>query len=174
MAEASPAVASRPLRDRSWSRRMSGTAGTAEMLACAMQSAGVGVLVGARTAGVDEVYRTFTLPSGGGLRVSVARFDCPDSQSLRWKGQDVDLSVGRLPDAEAVLIGVVSSRSGSGAYRPVHTAVGLPGMSDRDLVLGVQAALYLGVAHGEGEATQRDQAMTSLKRRLASCGMSPS
>lgn len=69
------------------------TAGTAEMLACAVRESGAGVLVGARTAGVDEVYTTFSLPDGSGLRISTGRFYCPGDHSLRWVGQPVDVEV---------------------------------------------------------------------------------
>lgn len=150
------------------------TAGTAEMLACAMRTAGVGVLVGTRTAGVDEVYQNFALPGGGELRISAARFDCPDGRSLRWKGQDVDLSIGRAPVIETVPVGGASSWSVPGGHRPVRMAVGLRRTSDRDLILGVQAALCLGSTHGEGGVPSHDQASARLKRHLASCGMSPS
>ena len=150
------------------------TAGTAEMLACAMHTAEVGILVGAQTAGVDEVYQTFALPGGGGLRVSAARFDCPDGRSLRWKGQAADLSIDRVPGIEVVPVGGTSTWSVSGGHRPVRMPVGLRETSDRDLILGIQAALCLSSAHGKGGAPSRDRAMVKLKRHLSSCGMFPS
>lgn len=150
------------------------TAGTAEMLACAMQVAGVGILVGSRTAGVNEVYQTFVLPGGEGLRISTARFDCPDGRNLRWEGHDVDLSADRAASVEAIPVGGASLWSVPGVHRPVHMAVGMPGTTDRGLTLGIQVALCLGTAHGKGDTTLRNQTMTRPKDHLASCGMSPS
>lgn len=111
------------------------TAGTAEMLACAVREAGGGVLVGVRTAGVDEVYTTFSLPDGSGLRISTGRFYCPGDHSLRWVGQPVDVEV---------------SMEGQGFsprdYQVSPTTITLPSRGDRQLRAGVGVARCLGQA----------------------------
>jgi len=86
------------------------TAGSAEMVACAIRDAGVGVLVGVRTAGIDEFYTRHPLPDGSVLRVSSGRFYCPNGRNIRWEGQEVDVEVANT-SAEAVTLG--DFRSGS-------------------------------------------------------------
>jgi carboxyl-terminal processing protease len=108
------------------------TAGTAEMLACAVRESGAGVLVGVRTAGVDEVYTTFSLPDGSGLRISTGRFYCPGDYSLRWVGQPVDVEVS------ATGLGF-SPRD----YQVGPMAVTLPARGDRQLRVGVGVARCL-------------------------------
>jgi hypothetical protein len=108
------------------------TAGTAEMLACAVREAGAGVLVGVRTAGVDEVYETFPMSDGSGLRVSTGRFYCPGDHSLRWVGQPVDVEVS------ATGLGF-SPRD----YQVSPMAVTLPARGDRQLRAGVGVARCL-------------------------------
>ncbi len=87
------------------------TAGTAEMLACVLRDAGVGVLVGSRTAGVDEVYTTYHLPDGSGLRVATARFYCPQERTIRFAGQEVDFEIGDQPVADTIMTGMESPYS---------------------------------------------------------------
>lgn len=82
------------------------TSGSAEMLACAVRDTGSGVLVGERTAGVDDLYTRYGLPDGSALRISTGRFYCPHERSLRWEGQEVDVAIGGLAATDAVPIGI--------------------------------------------------------------------
>lgn len=117
------------------------TAGTAELLACAIREARVGVIVGRRTAGVDEMYTTFPLSDGTGLRVSTERFYCPGKRSIRWVGQSADVEVGHIASTSAVKIGSVKVSS---AYHANQLASSLPFISDNQLRVGVEIALCIG------------------------------
>jgi len=122
------------------------TAGTAELLACAIRASGAGVLVGTRTAGVDEVYTTFRLAGGDGLRVSTGRFLCPGERSVRWKGQAVDVEVGPTASAEVVPIGVSPTDSLRRRHLVNQLGVGLPAAWDQQLRVAVDLALCLSQA----------------------------
>jgi Tol biopolymer transport system component len=146
------------------------TAGTAELLACALQASRTGILVGTRTAGVDEVYTTFRLASGDRLRVSTGRFLCPGERSVRWKGQAVDVEVGPTAGAGVVPIGV----SPTDPLRPRRLVnqlgMGLPATWDQQLRVAVDLALCLGQArprdHAGQQAVTRDLDSASL---LSAC-----
>jgi len=146
------------------------TAGTAELLACALQASGAGILVGTRTAGVDEVYTTFRLASGDRLRVSTGRFLCPGERSIRWKGQAVDVEVGPAAGAGVVPIGV----SPTDPLRPRRLVnqlgIGLPATWDQQLRVAVDLALCLSQArprdHAGRQAVARGLDSASL---LSAC-----
>jgi|GEM_PF-3459553 len=122
------------------------TAGTAELLACAIQASGAGILVGTRTAGVDEVYTTFRLAGGDRLRVSTGRFLCPDGRSVRWKGQTVDVEVGPTASMGVVPIGVSPTDSLRRRHLVNQLGVGLPAAWDQQLRVAVDLALCLSQA----------------------------
>jgi len=123
------------------------TAGTAELLACAIRASGMGVLVGGRTAGVDEVYTTFRLPGGDGLRVSTGRFFCPDEQSIRWTGLAVDVEVGQVATARAVPIGAPQRSALRHLRQPSTSVVGLSSAEDPQLRVASDVALCLSQAN---------------------------
>jgi len=131
------------------------TAGTAELLACALQASGAGILVGARTAGVDEVYTTFGLASGDRLRVSTGRFLCPDERSVRWKGQAVDVEVGPAASAGVVPIGVSPTDSLRPRRLVSQLGIGLPTTWDQQLRVAVDLALCLSQARPRDHAGQQ-------------------
>lgn len=122
------------------------TAGSAELLACAIREAGVGVLVGARTAGVDEVYGTFPLPGQETLRVSTGRFYCPGERSIRWTGQPADVEVDQAAVSGVVPLG--SAQTGRGRHEGVANlmTVGLSNVDDQQLRVGIEIALCLSLA----------------------------
>jgi carboxyl-terminal processing protease len=66
------------------------TASAAEIVAGAVQDAGAGTLVGARTFGKGVVQSIFPLPDGSALKVTTARYTTP-------KGRDID-RIGIAPD----------------------------------------------------------------------------
>lgn len=80
------------------------TAGTAEMIACAVRESGIGIVVGSRTAGVDDIHTTYAIPDGSALKVSTGRFFCPNSRSIRWEGMKVDIEIGNSPAAATVIM----------------------------------------------------------------------
>jgi WD40 repeat protein len=142
------------------------TAGTAELLACALQASGAGVLVGTRTAGVDEVYTAFRLAGGDGLRVSTGRFLCPDGQSVRWKGRTVDVEVGPNASTGVAPIRVSPTDTFPRPRLASQFGVGLPTTADQQLRVAVDLALCLSQARPRGPAGQ--QAVT---RRLDSASL---
>ncbi len=122
------------------------TAGTAEMLACAIREAGAGILVGGTTAGVDEIYTTFPLPDGSRLRVSTGRFYCPGERSLRWKGEAVDVQVANAPSADIVTLGLAGIVARAADYRA--SSLSSPTMrGDRQLRVAVEVARCLSQSH---------------------------
>lgn len=143
------------------------TAGTAELLACAIRESGAGVLVGTGTSGVDEVYGLFPLPGGDALRVSTGRFFCPGEQSLRWKGQPVDVEVGRVSSATDVPVAVSQADAFSRPRWASLLPAGFPVMADHQLRIGVEVAMC--ISHGHFET--RIAAPTS--RRVEGAGNFP-
>lgn len=143
------------------------TAGTAELLACAIQESGVGVLVGVGTSGVDEIYSLFTLPGGDALRVSTGRFFCPGERSLRWKGQSVDVEVGRASSMGALPVGVSQADSFSRSRLASPLPAGLPVMADHQLRIGVEVAMC--VSHAQLE----NRVAVSTSRRVEGAGSLP-
>lgn len=119
------------------------TAGTAELLACAIRESGVGVLVGTKTAGIDEVYGLFPLVGGEVLRVSTGRFYCPGGRSLRWKGQPVDVEVPRAFSSGAVAIGASHPESFPRSHRASQISASVPVMADSQLQVGIEVAMCL-------------------------------
>ncbi|MGH7227005.1 MAG: S41 family peptidase, partial [Gemmataceae bacterium] len=59
-----------------------GTAGPAEIVAAALQDDGRGELVGERTFGEGSVQKTFDLPDGGAVILSVAKYAEPDGKKI--------------------------------------------------------------------------------------------
>lgn len=120
------------------------TAGAAEMLACAIRTSGRGVLVGTRTAGVDDIYTTFPLPGGGGLRVSTGRFICPDDRSVRWTGQAVDVDASHNGAFVAIPIGSSHAESPMALAKWANPFVSnFPLSDDRTLRIGLEVAVCL-------------------------------
>ncbi len=133
------------------------TTGTAEMLACAIREAGVGVLVGNNTGGMDDVFTTFPLPGGAALRVSTARFYCPNQRSIRWKGQQVDIRMGPAARNEVGPIG--TSRTDFSLrppYRASHIAA-IPAADDPQLNLAVNVAVCLSRENMLAKRSQADR-----------------
>jgi len=131
------------------------TAGTAELLACAIQASRAGILVGTRTAGVDEVYTTFRLAGGDGLRVSTGRFLCPDDRSVRWKGQAVDVEVGPTASMGVVPIGVSLPDTLPRPRLANQLGINLPVTWDQQLRVAVDLALCLSQARPRDPAGQQ-------------------
>jgi len=131
------------------------TAGTAELLACAIQASRVGVLVGGRTAGVDEVYTTFWLPGGDGLRVSTGRFLCPDELSIRWKGLSVDVEVGQTAAVSAVPIGASRQDPLRNSHMPSPLPVSFQERDDQQLRTAVSVALCLSHVNADSRGGQK-------------------
>ena len=122
------------------------TAGTAEMLACAIREAGTGILVGGTTAGVDEIYTTFPLPDGSRLRVSTGRFFCPGERSLRWQRETADVQVANAPSADIVTLGLARTVAQAADYRA--SSLSSPAMrGDRQLRVAVEVARCLSQSH---------------------------
>lgn len=115
------------------------TAGTAELLACSIRESG-GVIIGRRTAGVDEMFTIFPLSDGSGLRISTERFYCPNNHSIRWQGQDVDIEVAYEVSQNAVKVG--STRRGA-EYHVRQLGSSLPLVSDNQLRVGIEFARCL-------------------------------
>ncbi|HEX4155329.1 MAG TPA: S41 family peptidase [Acidobacteriaceae bacterium] len=59
-----------------------GTAGPAEIAAAAIADDGRGELVGERTFGEGSVQKTFDLPDGGAIILSVAKYEAPDGKKI--------------------------------------------------------------------------------------------
>jgi carboxyl-terminal processing protease len=59
-----------------------GTAGPAEIVAAALKDDGRGELVGERTFGEGSVQKTFDLPDGGAIILSVAKYAEPDGKKI--------------------------------------------------------------------------------------------
>jgi carboxyl-terminal processing protease len=59
-----------------------GTAGPAEIAAAAIADDGRGELVGERTFGEGSVQKTFNLPDGGAIILSVAKYAAPDGKKI--------------------------------------------------------------------------------------------
>jgi len=79
------------------------TASAAEVLAGAIQDDGVAPLVGQRTFGKGVVQRVFPLAAGGGLRLTVARYETPKGRDLNGRGLTPD--VAAPPPATAAAYG---------------------------------------------------------------------
>lgn len=143
------------------------TEGTAELLACAIRESGVGVLVGASTSGVDDVYGLFPLPGGDALRVSTGRFFCPGERSLRWKGQTVDIEAGRASSMGGIPIGVSQADSFPRSHMASPLPAGLPVGADYQLRIGVEVAVCLGRAQLDARV------VTASSRRVDSSVILP-
>lgn len=145
------------------------TAGTAEMLACAIRASGVGILVGTRTAGVDEVYTTFRLSGAKRLRVSTGRFLCPDERSIRWDGQAVDVKV----DSTGMVTTIPFGASPTGSSRRPHVesplGVGFPAKWDQQLRVGADLALCLSRSRSTSPVGLQVSSGNNLPSLLGSC-----
>lgn len=150
------------------------TSGTAELLACATRQAGSAVLVGSRTAGVDEIYRTFILPGGAPVRVSVGRFECPDGNSLRWAGQEVDADVSGRPRAHVVPRGVAGQPASAVGRIAVPLMTGGLETHDRELLLAMRVAGCVQDGTVFRGASVPSGPPTGIERSLAACGIPPS
>jgi hypothetical protein len=113
------------------------TAGTAELLACAIRESNAGLIVGSRTAGVDEMFTIFPVSDGSGVRISTERFYCPGKRSIRWEGQRTDVEVGRIPSKSAIQIGSAKGKSEYHAKQLAHSRLFI---NDNQLRAGVEIA----------------------------------
>ncbi|MBM4134072.1 MAG: hypothetical protein FJ245_09920 [Nitrospira sp.] len=147
------------------------TAGTAELLACAVRESGIGSLVGTRTSGVDEVYTKFPLPDGSQLRVSTGRFYCPDGRSVRWEGQPVDVRVeaGMLAPS-AVALGSPRLGTVSYLYQTSPRENDPPSVTDTQLRVGLEVALCLVPTDPGGlPDAQMGRQVTTVKDAAEAC-----
>lgn len=131
------------------------TAGTAELLACAIRASGAGVLVGSKTAGSDEVYTIFRLPGGDGLRVSTGRFFCPDGRSIRWAGQSVDVEVDKTAMTGAVPIGAPQPGFLRHPRTPNPVAINVLGIEDQQLRVAADTAVCIGHNYTSTQVVQK-------------------
>lgn len=149
------------------------TAGTAELLACAIRESGVGVLVGVGTSGVDDVYGLFPLPGGDVLRVSTGRLFCPGERSLRWKGQSVDVEVGRASSMGGLPVGVSQADAFSRSRLASPLPAGLPVMADNQLRIGVEVAMCVSHAQIENRiAASTSHRVEGVRSLPSACRMS--
>ncbi len=131
------------------------TAGTAELLACAIRASGAGVLVGSQTAGSDEVYTVFRLPGGDGLRVSTGRFFCPDERSIRWTGQSVDVEVDKTAMTGAAPIGASQPSFIHYPRNPNPLAINFLGIEDQQLRIAADIALCISNNYSGTQVVQK-------------------
>ncbi len=75
-----------------------GSASAAEILAGALQSHGIGKLVGTRTFGKGSVQQLIDLPDGAELKVTVAKWLTPDGKSISDGGLTPDIKADRTAD----------------------------------------------------------------------------
>lgn len=109
-------------RDRAWEGEVvvladRGTAGAAELVAASLKSRGRARLLGEKTAGVGAFQETLSLPNGGALRLSVAKYQDPNGKAWHGEGLAPDEKIERPKEAtgadpvlERVLDLLVSAR----------------------------------------------------------------
>jgi carboxyl-terminal processing protease len=79
-----------------------GSASASEIVAGAIQDAGVGVLIGEKTFGKGSVQLPNTLSDGSQLRVTIARWFTPKDRGIHGAGLEPDIKVPLTKeDAEA-------------------------------------------------------------------------
>jgi len=77
-----------------------GTSGPAELVAAALQDNKRADLVGEKTFGEGSEQKTFELPSGAALILSVAKYESPAGKKLEDEGVTPGTVVGASDDAE--------------------------------------------------------------------------
>jgi hypothetical protein len=87
------------------------TSGSAEALAGALHQAGVGLLIGSKTAGMASIAHDFPLKSGQRLRIATTPIKLGDGQLFPTGGLKPDIQVDVTPDDEKVYF--------SDAYKPM-------------------------------------------------------
>jgi hypothetical protein len=117
------------------------TAGTAELLACAIHQSGRGLLIGTKTSGVDEFFTRHRLSDGSVLKVSAGRFYCPNGRSIRWEGQEVDLEISQVSSHQD---GRPQFGAGDFAFVPGSSGVDMALSTDRQLRVAIGVAKCLG------------------------------
>lgn len=70
-----------------------GSASAAEVVAGAVQDSGAGLLVGTKTFGKASVQDVIPLPTGGAIRLTVARYLTPKGRLIDGKGLEPDVKV---------------------------------------------------------------------------------
>lgn len=76
------------------------TASAAELLAGALQDAGRGTVVGARTFGKGSVQTVLDLPGGAGVKLTTMRYYTPNGASIQARGIAPDVVVEMVPEDE--------------------------------------------------------------------------
>ncbi len=114
-----------------------GSASASEIVAGAVQDNKAGTVVGTRTFGKGSVQSLFPLPSGGSVRLTVARYMTPAGRSIEGVGLEADVVVEEAgPNEQPPKFADLGSRS---------MRYGLVGLD----VLGLQQRLnFLGYAAG--------------------------
>lgn len=91
----------------------SGTASSSEILAGSLQDLDRAVVVGNRTFGKGLVQTPRSLPYGGMLKITTAKYYIPSGrcvQAIDYKHQNEDGSVGRIPDSLATVFHTAGGR----------------------------------------------------------------
>lgn len=89
------------------------SASASEILAGAMQDLDRGVIVGRRTFGKGLVQNVRSLPYGGSLKVTIAKYYTPSGrciQAIDYSHRNEDGSVGRVPDSLTVAYRTAAGR----------------------------------------------------------------
>jgi carboxyl-terminal processing protease len=115
-----------------------GTASAAEIVAGVLQYTHAAELVGSRTYGKGSVQQIFSLPGGGGLKITVAHDELPDGASWNHVGLQPNVVVAAAPAPWTQVPNFAAVGS-----RPLHA--GMVGLD----VLGLQQRLtFLGYRPG--------------------------
>jgi len=78
-----------------------GTAGAAEIVAAAILDDKRGDLVGDRTFGEGAEQKTFILPDGAALMLTVAKYETPDGKKIEDEAVTPNIAVAQSPEEEA-------------------------------------------------------------------------
>ena len=78
-----------------------GTAGAAELVAAAILEDKRGDLVGDRTFGEGAEQKTFTLPDGSALMLTVAKYESPSGKKIEDEAVTPNIAVSRNPEVAA-------------------------------------------------------------------------
>ncbi len=75
------------------------TASASEITSGAIQDDGAGVLIGTRTFGKGVVQSVYSLPDGGAIKITTARYLTPHNRDINHRGIDPDIVVQENKDA---------------------------------------------------------------------------
>jgi carboxyl-terminal processing protease len=100
-----------------------GTAGPAEVVAAALEDNKRGEVVGEQTFGEGAQQKTFVLPDGSALILSVAKYESPSGKKLQDVGVKPEVVLGQPEDLDALDADSVQAQDAAGtAAKPVKKA----------------------------------------------------